>query len=399
MGAQMLINHARAQERLTQEGLTAIVGTTGENVTYTTGFWAMSQWIRRGPQAYGVYPAAGHGEPCVVSSTGALDLVADQELAVADVRRYGFFAVEVDADARLDAREERLKTLQESTDYGDPVQALVAALRDRGLDGSKIGIDEHGIVPAYLDRLREAMPKTTFVRAAETFRFIRAVKTPEEVARLRASANIAEKSIDAALAVAREGATERDLALAFHTTTLREGAIPVLGVICTGPRSALSSGQPGDRVLRRGDIIRFDVGGRYRHYRADISRIGVLGEPSDKVRRYYRALRAGLLRAHEVMRAGVRCADVFNAVMETVRREGMPHYQRNHVGHGIGLDGYDAPNLTPSTAEVLEEGMVLSVETPYYELGFGGLQVEDMVHVTRTGVDSLMTTGNDLRIV
>lgn len=57
----MLINHARAQERLTQDDLAAIVGTTGENVTYTTGFWAMSQWIRRGPQAYGVYPARGHG--------------------------------------------------------------------------------------------------------------------------------------------------------------------------------------------------------------------------------------------------------------------------------------------------------------------------------------------------
>jgi Xaa-Pro aminopeptidase len=69
------------------------------------------------------------------------------------------------------------------------------------------------------------------------------------------------------------------------------------------------------------------------------------------------------------------------------------------VGHGIGLDGYDAPNLTASSAEVLEEGMVLSVETPYYELGFGGLQVEDMVVVTRTGLESLMTTDNDLRIV
>jgi Xaa-Pro aminopeptidase len=395
----MLINHARAQERLQQEGLAAIVATTGENVTYTTGFWAMSQWIRRGPQAYGVYPAAGHGEPCVIASTGTLDLVADQEVPVTDVRRYGFFAVEVDGDARLEPRDVRLKTLQETTDHGDPVQALAGALRDRGLDGARVGVDENGIVPAYLDRLREAMPRTTFVRAAETFRWIRAVKTPEEVARLRGSAHIAERSIAAALAVAKEGVTERDLAYAFHATTLREGATPVLGVICTGPRSALSSGQPGDRVLRRGDVIRFDVGGRYRHYRADISRIGVLGEPSAKVRRYYGALRAGLLRAYEVMRPGARCADVFAAVMETVRREGLPHYQRNHVGHGIGLDGYDAPNLTPSSPEVLEEGMVLAVETPYYELGFAGLQVEDMVHVTRDGVESLMSTDSDLRIV
>ena len=85
--------------------------------------------------------------------------------------------------------------------------------------------------------------------------------------------------------------------------------------------------------------------------------------------------------------------------METVRREGLPHYRRNHVGHGIGLDGYDVPNLTPESREVLEEGMVLSVETPYYELGFAGLQVEDTVRVTRDGVESLMSTTTALRVV
>jgi Xaa-Pro aminopeptidase len=395
----MLVNQPRAQERLKQEGLAAIVATSGENVVYSSGFWAMSQWIRRGPQAYAVYPAEGHGEPCIIASTGTLDLIADQEPWVRDVRRYGFFAVEVDPGARLEPRDERLKRLQEAADDTDPVQALVRALRDRGLDGARVGLDETGIIPAYLDKLREAMPGTTFVRAAETFRHIRAVKTPEEVERLRGSAHVAEKSIAAALAVAREGATERDLAYAFHSTTLREGGMPVLGVIGTGPRSALSSAQPSDRVLQRGDVIRFDVGGRYRHYRADIARIGCLGEPADKVRRYHHAIRAGLLRAYEVMKPGVRCADVFDAVMETVRREGLAHYTRNHVGHGIGLDGYDAPNLTPGSTEVLEEGMVLSVETPYYELGFAGLQVEDMVHVTKTGLASLMSTSSELRVV
>jgi Xaa-Pro dipeptidase len=94
------------------------------------------------------------------------------------------------------------------------------------------------------------------------------------------------------------------------------------------------------------------------------------------------AIRAGLLRAYEIMRPGVKTADVFNSVVETVRREGIPHYQRNHVGPGIGLDGYDVPNLTPYSTEILEEKMVLSVETPYYEVGFAGLQGEEMVRVT-----------------
>lgn len=395
----MLLNQDRARERMEQEGLAAIVATAPENVTYLSGYWAMSQWIRRGPQAYALYPAPGRGEPCIVASTSALDLVADQDPWVKEVRRYGFFVVEADPEATLDPIARRLRDLGQGPDGGDAVGALVGAIRDRGLDGARIAVDEIGIWPAYLDRLRQALPRTTFVNGWDVFRQIRAVKTPEEVERLRGAARVAERSIAAALAVARPGATEREMAIAFNETTVREGALPVLGCIGTGPRTAMPNCQPTDRRLEPGDLIRFDVGGRFRHYRADIARNASLGEPPAKARRYHRALCAGLERAWEVMRPGARCADVYHAVMETVRREGLPHYRRNHVGHGIGLDGYDVPNLTPESREVLEEGMVLCVETPYYELGFAGLQVEDTVRVGRDGVESLMSTSTALQVL
>jgi Xaa-Pro aminopeptidase len=395
----MLMNQPRAQALMAKDDLAALVATAPENVTYTSGFWAMSQWIRRGPQAYAVHPAPGFGEPCIITTTGALDLVADQNPPVAAVQRYGFFVLEVDAAAGLDPVQERLRELLAQEDGGEPVAALVKALQARGLDGARVGIDEYGIPPAYLAKVREALPRTTFVPAWEVFRQIRAIKTPEEVARLRGSAQIAEKSIAAALAVARPGASELDLAAAFHTTTIREGASPVLGCIGTGPRSALPNAQPTDRRLVAGDVIRFDVGGRYRHYRADIARIATLGEPAAKLKRYHHAIRAGMLRAIEAMKPGARCADIFTLAVDTVRKEGLSHYRRNHVGHGIGLDGYDPPNLTPSSTETLEEGMVLCVETPYYELGFAGLQVEDTVLVGKDGPVSLMATSSELRVL
>ena len=54
------------------------------------------------------------------------------------------------------------------------------------------------------------------------------------------------------------------------------------------------------------------------------------------------------------------------------------------------IDGYDLPDLTGTSPDVFEEGMVVCVETPYYELGFAGLQVEDMAVVRRDGLESLM---------
>jgi Xaa-Pro aminopeptidase len=156
---------------------------------------------------------------------------------------------------------------------------------------------------------------------------------------------------------------------------------------------------PSGARLERGDVIRFDVGGRFEHYRADIARIASLGDPDAKVDRYYRALHRGLLRAYELIRPGVRCADVFEAAVETVRREGISHYRRSHVGHGIGIDGYDLPDISPTSSSTFEAGMVICVETPYYELGWCGLQVEDMVVVRDDGIEQLMTTDGAMRVV
>jgi Xaa-Pro dipeptidase len=157
--------------------------------------------------------------------------------------------------------------------------------------------------------------------------------------------------------------------------------------------------QPSEQKLRRGDVIRFDVGGRYAHYRADIARMAVFGKPEARADKYYRALVAGVEAGKAIMRPGVKASQIFDLVVETVRTEGIPHYRRSHVGHGIGLDGYDAPDLTPSNADVLEEGMVVCIEAPYYEIGWCGLQIEDMVAITADGIASFMTTGSALVVL
>ena len=146
----------------------------------------------------------------------------DVDVSIADVRRYGLFAVETDASAALDPVEQRLAAMLAGKDYGDAVPALVAAIKERGLERATIGVDDLGILPAYWDRLVEALPQAKLIRATDVFRHARAVKTPTEVERLRRAAHIAERSIEAALAVAKEGATEIDMGVAFHGCTVRE---------------------------------------------------------------------------------------------------------------------------------------------------------------------------------
>lgn len=395
----MLLNFERLQAAMSAHQLEAIVATAPENVLYTSGFWSLPQWIRRGPQAFVVWTAANaDGQPVVIAGTSTLDLVADQRVA-ATIRRYGAFPIDSAPSIELDAVSARQAELHALADDGDAIRALVLEIRQAGLEKARIGIDEMGLLPGDTERLRSDLPDVTWVVAASIFRGVRAVKTPEEIDRLGTIAAITERSVAAALAEAKEGVTEIELARAFHTQTVREDAFPVLGCIGFGDRSALMNVQPSERRLRHGDIIRFDAGGHYGNYRADIARIASLGSPSKEIRIKYDALNRGVQRGVELIRPGVAARDVFDAVVETVRHEGIAHYQRSHVGHGIGLDGYDAPLLSAVSTDVLEEGMVVCIETPYYELGRIGLQVEDMLVVRADGAEMLSNNGNSMTVL
>jgi Xaa-Pro aminopeptidase len=395
----MLIDVDRARRIMTEQSLDALVATSPDNVTYASGYWAMSHWARPGgPQVYAILPADPASTPCLVTGSGNLDHVVDGEAWVTEAYRYGFFATGMDGPD-LSPAERRYAALLGTPDHGDAASALLAALRDRKLERGRLAIEETGIQPALLDRVRRELPSAELRPGAGVFRAIRTVKTPEEIERLRGAVRATELGIEAAVAIARPGVSERELLAEFDRTVITAGGVPVSSMcIGSGPRSALSNCQAGDRRLVRGETLRFDGGVRFRRYRSDIARIAALGDPGERARRYYAALRAGVERGIEAVRPGVRCADVFRVVMETVRRQGIPHFERSHVGHGIGINNYDAPDLAPGSQEILEEGMVLCVETPYYELGFAGLQLENTVVVRAHGAESLMSLDNELRL-
>ena len=125
----MLVNVPRLKALMQKGGLDAVVATCAENVTYLSGFWAMSQWVRRGPQAYVLFSRDGH-EPCIIVNSGLLDLVPDQKPWISDIRRYGYFQIDTDKSAQLDAADQLQHQLFSSNAYKDSVDALVSFMAD-----------------------------------------------------------------------------------------------------------------------------------------------------------------------------------------------------------------------------------------------------------------------------
>jgi Xaa-Pro aminopeptidase len=292
-----------------------------------------------------------------------------------------------------------MDVVADSPAYPNAVEALTGCLVQRGLAAARIGIDQGTDAVGLGNLIKEKLPGLSVAPAYDLFRKIRLCKTEGEITRIRHSIAATEAGIMDGIAAIREGATELDVRQAFSLGVVRHGGLPALDCVGSGPRGAFPNVAATDRVIRFGDVVRFDVGCIADWYHSDMARTAVLGQPAPKVQNYHDAIVAGEKAILDAMKPGVPLAELFRIGVETVRANGIPHYERNHCGHGNGIEGYDLPPISAAEQSVLEPGMVLCVETPYYEPGFAGIQIEDIVVVREHGIERLTTLEQKLFIV
>ncbi len=397
----MLLHAERARTIMEREGLDGLVASTLENIFYLSGIWELGvELFPYDDQAYVVATREKPEAGTVVISMGCADLALQAYPSIRQVITYGTFFRELPPGTQLLDDERRLAEFTlDRAPRADALEALVAALEDNGLSRGAVGVDERGANRGLLDELRRRLPQMRVTPASPVFRQIRMVKTEEERQRMIDVNRATEHALRATVAAAREGVTERELFEVFERAVVEAGARPGFTLIRFGRGMALGQVPSGSTKLQKGDYLWFDVGCVKAGYRSDIGRVIAFGEPSERLRQLHHASKEGQERAIELMRPGTPARDVFNAAVERVKECGIPHYKRHHVGHGIGIEYYDAPIITPKADTPLEAGMIFEVETPYYEFGFGGAFIEDTVLVTDTGARILTELQRDLQVV
>ena len=397
----MLLNRDRAYDIMEKYDIEAIIATMPENVTYLTDYWSLTHRLIKATQNFSVITRKQDLAPFIITSVGDMDLAADQEDCWTDnFLTYGTFYLERPPEATLSITEERFqRLLTSSKPKKDAVTALTECLADIGVTKGRIAIDGGNITPSAYSTIKENLPKVEFIQGYQILREIRLIKTHNEVSRLERSAEIVESGINNALKVIREGATEFEIWQTLFKKVIEEGALPSWPCVGVGVRGVLSNVIHSAQPVRNGDLIRFDVGCVYKYYNSDMARTVVVGEANEKQRSYHHAIRTGLERALGIVRPGVRASEIFKEAVKGVREAGIPHYRRHHAGHGIGIEPYEPPLLTETSEDILEEGMVLNVETPYYEMGFGGVQLEDTIVVTNDGYRPLTKSPRDLLVL
>ncbi|MFN2128853.1 MAG: M24 family metallopeptidase [Anaerolineales bacterium] len=397
----MLLNRDRAYDVMKKYDVEAIIATTPENVTYLTDYWSLTHRLIKSTQNYAVITQKQDTPPFIITSVGDMDLAADQENCwTENFLTYGAFYVECPPQASLSSTEERYRRLLASSKpKKDAGTALSECLADIGVTSGRIAIDECNVTPIAYNGLRKDFPNIEFIPGYHLLREIRLIKTHSEVNRLERAAEIIESGIKNAVAAIREGVTENEIWQTLFKKVIEQDALPLWPCVGVGTRGGLSNVISASHPVKNGDLVRFDVGCVYQYYNSDCARTAVMGEAIEKVKMYHHALRTGLEKALEIVRPGVRASEIFSEAVNGVRDAGIPHYRRHHVGHGIGIEPYEPPILTETSQDILEEGMVVNLETPYYEMGLGGIQLEDTILVTADGYRPLTRLPHDLFLV
>jgi Xaa-Pro dipeptidase len=388
-----LLNRPRAERLMDEAGVDGLLAATVEHVYYLSNLWVENFIVLpRQTQAFALAARDKLDQPVVVGSIGEVANFMDSALSRARLVTYGQFVRFVNDGVALDPIEATVKERvidQPERSCANVVEALASGLEELGLTRGRVAYDERGLFVETHAALKDRLPDLDLVPGYQLFRRIRAVKTDEELRRLEAVLRINEGAIGAAMAVARPGATEQQLIEAFEAYVVSQGAKPLFTQIAFGPRGGQGYVMHRQAPLHRGEVIRFDVGCLLDGYTTDIARNFSLGPPDERCLRYFDATVAGIDAAAAAMQPGATAADVFHAAVAAVRANGIPHFARTHVGHGIGLEVYDIPLLAPADTTPIEPNMVFQVETPYYELGWAGIQPEDTIVATQSAGKNL----------
>jgi len=252
-----------------------------------------------------------------------------------------------------------------------------------------VAIEPSTSYQSYLE-LDDQLGGWKFSNAAPVTERIRIIKSPEEISLIREAIAVTEASIAATVSQLAVGLTERDVATLLSRDMASRGA-PGGGLVQFGPSSALPHGGPSAGQLARETVVLIDAGSRVQGYTSDITRTTWFGDaPSDEFKKVYNLVHDAQTAAIENAKPfTTQCQDVDRAARRVITEGGYGQYFTHRLGHGMGMDGHEAPYMVEGNDTRLEPGMVFTDEPGIYQLNKFGVRIEDDCVMTDSGVEVL----------
>ncbi len=230
---------------------------------------------------------------------------------------------------------------------------------------------------------------------------MRAVKSELELGFVRQAQHLTEQTLDYILPRIHAGRTEREVMLDMEFFMRGLGATGVAFdfIVVSGKNSSLPHGVPTDKKIENGDFVTMDFGAVVNGYCSDMTRTVAIGNITDEQRLIYDTTLKAQLTAIENIKSGAVCGDIDKIARDIIYEAGYKGCFGHALGHSVGIDVHESPNLSPNNKEILHVGNVVTVEPGIYLENKFGVRIEDMVYVTENGCINLTKSSKELFIL
>jgi Xaa-Pro aminopeptidase len=227
---------------------------------------------------------------------------------------------------------------------------------------------------------------------------LRERKDAAELALIEQAAGVATRALGRTVQQVKAGMRETEVAGILEKALRDEGSegFPFATIVASGPRSALPHARSSAREIQRGDFLLMDFGAEVGGYCADVTRTVVVGRASEEQRSFYDVVRTANQRAAEHVRAGMTGRDADALARDYIQQRGLGDLFGHSLGHGLGLEVHEAPRLAKTAQGALAEGAVVTIEPGIYRPDWGGVRIEDDVHLGPDGPSILTHFAREL---
>ncbi|MFH0809520.1 MAG: Xaa-Pro peptidase family protein [Pseudomonadota bacterium] len=256
----------------------------------------------------------------------------------------------------------------------------------------RVGVESEAVSHRLYEKLAAELPDgVEMVAVADAVEPLRAVKDEEEIAAIRDSLRLTERVLALVRGRLRLGRREQEIAWDIERS-IREGgaeAVAFAPIAASGEHSAEPHAEPTNRALDKADSLILDLGARLAGYCSDMTRTLCMGRPDVRFKEVYQMVRQAQQAAQKAVRPGMACAELDAIARDLFAQSGVAEHFAHSLGHGVGLATHEKPSLSPHSQDVLEPGMVITIEPGLYFPGWGGVRLENMVVVRPDGRELL----------
>ena len=275
--------------------------------------------------------------------------------------------------------------------FKGPMDAAVLEFIDQ-IGAAHIGFEADHVTVGQYDKFA-AVTGIAWKQIKNILIQFRQMKDEREISTIHAAAAITDTAMRLVNTLAQPGITEKELAWKLEKVMREDGAtglaFPV--IVASGSNSARPHHEPGDRPLAIGDPIIIDMGAELDGYCSDMTRSFYLG--ADNIEQFYKIYNIVLeaqQNALDNMRGGMTGKEIYSLARDIIDNAGYGAEFSHSLGHGVGIEIHEMPRLSSlADDEIIEDGVVVTVEPGIYLSGWGGVRIEDLVQVTEDGVKVL----------